>query len=544
MSTVIITTIIYLLIVAYLGYLGFKHTKDSKDYLLGGRTIHPTIMALSYGATFISTSAIVGFGGAAAVYGMGLLWLTVLNIFAGIFIAFVVLGKRTRKIGHNLSAHTFPELLGNRFKSPFIQKFAGSIVFVFMPLYAAAVMIGATYFMATAFGIPYNTALFIFAAIVAVYVSMGGMKGVMYSDAFQGGIMVIGMAILIVFVYSMLGGVTAAHTKLTELFANPAIQTSIAGMVKNGFQGWTAMPLTGSPNWWTLVSTIVMGVGIGVLAQPQLAVRFMTVKSNREINRGVPIGGVFIILMTGVAFLTGALSNVFFFQDPRFGKIALLASGNPPNPDNIIPLFIKSFMPGWFSAVFLITMLSAGMSTLSSQFHAMGSAISRDIINVKDAAEKKKLRITMGGVLFSIVITTFLAYALPVYMKGEGTLIIATGTALFFGLCAASFLPVYVGGLYFKSMSKVAAIAGITSGFFTSIFWMLFVHEGESKKLLLCKLLFHTDTIAQGTVWKMVDPIFIALPVSLLVVVIVGLMTKCELGDEHISLSFKDVGAK
>ena len=47
---------------------------------------------------------------------------------------------------------------------------------------------------------------------------------------------------------------------------------------------------------------------------PQLVVRFMTVKSNRELNRGVLIGGIFILAMTGVAFVVGALSNVFFFQ--------------------------------------------------------------------------------------------------------------------------------------------------------------------------------------------------------------------------------------
>ncbi len=59
----IIVFIIFLLITMYLGYLGYKNTKSSQDYLLAGRKTHPLIMALSYGATFISTSAIVGFGG-------------------------------------------------------------------------------------------------------------------------------------------------------------------------------------------------------------------------------------------------------------------------------------------------------------------------------------------------------------------------------------------------------------------------------------------------------------------------------------------------
>src|SRR5512140_1232351 len=133
---------IYVLACGYLGWLGYKKTKTAADFLVGGREIHPWLMALAYGSTFISTSAIVGFGGAAAMYGMGILWLTMLNIFFGIFIAFVVFGRATRRIGAQLDAHTFPELLGRRYNSRFIQGTAGLIVALLMPLYAAAVMIG------------------------------------------------------------------------------------------------------------------------------------------------------------------------------------------------------------------------------------------------------------------------------------------------------------------------------------------------------------------------------------------------------------------
>src|SRR3972149_4260417 len=116
----IVVILAYLLVVAYLGWLGFRRTKTATDYMLGGRKTHPFIMALSYGATFISTSAIVGFGGVAGMFGMSLLWLTFLNIFVGIFIAFVFLGGPTRRLGHHLDAHTFPELLGRRYDSKFI----------------------------------------------------------------------------------------------------------------------------------------------------------------------------------------------------------------------------------------------------------------------------------------------------------------------------------------------------------------------------------------------------------------------------------------
>jgi SSS family solute:Na+ symporter len=80
-------------------------------------------MSLSYGSTYISTSAVIGFGGISALYGFSLTWLTFLNILVGVWIAFVVFGKRTRKMGKALDAHTFPELLGRRYDSRFIQVF-------------------------------------------------------------------------------------------------------------------------------------------------------------------------------------------------------------------------------------------------------------------------------------------------------------------------------------------------------------------------------------------------------------------------------------
>ncbi len=95
----VMAILIYLLLLAFLGWLGYTRTKTASDYMLAGRKAHPAIMALSYGATFISTSAIVGFGGTAGQFGMSLLWLTFCNIFIGIFRAFVVMGGPIRRVG-------------------------------------------------------------------------------------------------------------------------------------------------------------------------------------------------------------------------------------------------------------------------------------------------------------------------------------------------------------------------------------------------------------------------------------------------------------
>lgn len=144
MSVPLLTTVVllYLFIVGYLTTKAYRDTRDAADFKVAGRKIHPFVMAMSYGATFISTSAIVGFGGAAAVFGMSLLWLTFLTIFVGIFIAFVFFGRRTRIMGRNMNAHTFPEFLGLRFQSTKLQGASGGLIFLAMPLYASVVLMG------------------------------------------------------------------------------------------------------------------------------------------------------------------------------------------------------------------------------------------------------------------------------------------------------------------------------------------------------------------------------------------------------------------
>lgn len=528
----IIVVIVYIAILSYLAYIGFKGTKNSKDYLVGGGQIHPFIMALSYGAAFISTSAIVGFGGAAAFFGMSLLWLTFLTIAIGVFVSFVIYGKRTRKIGHNLGAHTFPELLAKRFQSNKIQKFVGMVIFLFMPIYAAAVMIGAAKYFQVALDVEYLTALFFISIIVAMYVFFGGLKGIMYSDAFQGGLMFFAMLFLIIFTYTKLGGVVQAHTSLSELLAQPGVKEQLAKMPPV-FNGWTSMPEFLSINWLVVVTSLVLGVGIGVLAQPQLAVKFMTVKSNRELNRAVPIGGTFVLMMTGVAFTVGALSNVFFYQDTK--QIAVVAA---KGLDNIIPMFLDTYLPPWFGAIFMIVLIAAGMSTLSSQFHAISAAFGHDLVNVKNKSEQQQVLITRLGVLLAFIVTFGLAYYLPKIWSGA----IARATAIFFGLCAASFLPMYTGALYSKRISRKAACTGMISGFVVSLFWMCFVHFKTAAALGICKALSGKPFLfAKSCKWTYVDPIVVALSVSILLTIILTFVIKQDMDKEHLEKTFKGV---
>ena len=507
----------YVLVTGYLGWLGYRHTRGAADYLVGGRETHPVLMALAYGSTFISTSAIVGFGGAAALYGMGLLWLTALNILVGVFIAFVVFGRPTRRLGVALDAHTFPELLGRRFQSRFIQGFTGGTIATLMPLYAAAVLIGGARFVEVQLDMDYNTALLVFASITVGYVLFGGLKGVIYTDAFQGVIMLAGMVALLVVTYATLGGLSS-HSALTALAAQ--VPPALAAQ---GHRGWTAMPVPGSPMWWQLVSTIILGVGIGVLAQPQLTVRFMTVKNDRDLHRALVPGGLFILMMTGVAFVAGALSNLYFWR--ARGRTALAVVADPatgaPNIDKVIPMYVEAVMPEWFGYLFMLTLLAAAMSTLSAQFHVIGTAIGRDLYGEALARGRHRahtVRIAKAGIVAAFAATVLLALNLP-----PG--VVAIATSLFFGVCAAAFLPAFVAALFWPRATRVAVIGGMVTGIVSWALWVLFVHQRESAALGLAGALFGTPSLAAGTTWAVVDPIVVALPASAIVTVVGSLLT-------------------
>ncbi len=505
-------TLVYLAITVYLSYLGYRRTVTVSDYLLAGRQVHPVTMGLSYGATYISTSAIIGFGGVSALYGLGLTWLSFLNIMMGVWVAFVIFGKRTRKMGKALDAHTFAELLGRRYESRFIQGFSGLVVLIFMPVYTAAVLIGISRFIEVYLNVPFSTAYLALLLITACFVIWGGLKGVLYTSAFQGIIMVVAMVAIGITTYYSLGGISAAHRSLE------AITPMVPHLLREaGHRGFTSMPQSFSPIWWYVITTMIMGVGIGVIGQPQLNVRFMTLKSDRELNRSVPFTAIFILCTTAIAFAVGALTNVRFYS--MYTELPIQAVGG--NIDKIIPMYIDRFYPQWFVALFLVAIMSAAMSAGSSQFHALGTSLSRDIFEqalLKGRSVAETTIVTRVGIVFSIFATLIIGLILP-------ESIIAVATAFFFSLCGATFIPAYLFALYWRRGTKAAAKASILSGFFISLFWMLFFHEQEAKAFGLCKKLFNVENLA-GHPWNMIDPQIIALPVAFIVFIFVSLTTR------------------
>ena len=246
----------------------------------------------------------------------------------------------------------------------------------------------------------------------------------------------------------------------------------------------------------------MLGVGIGVLAQPQLVVRFMTAKDNKSLNRAVLVGGPFILMMTGVAFTVGALSNVYFYQTS--GKIAIDAAGG--NVDAIMPLFINQAMPDIFVVIFMLTLLAAAMSTLSATLSCDG-----DGAGLRPLGTGTGMRTLHegppGGIVIMMVVSTIVAFLLPSqhHCPGNGD--------VHGPLCLR--VPAGIRGrrAHGSPPDPVAAKASFLTGSLVWLFWTVFVHMAEAKPIGISQTLFGVPTLL-GYPWKTMDPLVMPSPPS------------------------------
>ena len=122
------------------------------------------------------------------------------------------------------------------------------------------------------------------------------------------------------------------------------------------------------------------------------------------------------------------------------------------------------------------------------------------------------------GVLCSILVSYIICYTLSAG-------VIARGTALFMGICAATFLPAYFCSLFWKKATKEGALASLWTGALASLFAMLFLHKAEAGAVGLCNMLSGRDVLIDIYPWFAIDPILFALPLSTIAMVLTSLIT-------------------
>jgi SSS family solute:Na+ symporter len=157
------------------------------------------------------------------------------------------------------------------------------------------------------------------------------------------------------------------------------------------------------------------------------------------------------------------------------------------------------------------------MSTLSSLFHVMGTAVGFDLWQ-HFGGRSPSLWANRAGILAMILVSVLLAFTLP-------PSIVARTTAMFFGLSASALLPAFAYGLHSEVPSARAARASLATGAAAWFLWTVFVHQAESAPIGIARLLTGADALLPMP-WQVMDPLVIALPLSLFAIPLVLLLDR------------------
>ncbi|HLS08496.1 sodium/pantothenate symporter [Lentibacillus sp.] len=420
-----------ILIIFGAGVWAGKYIKSSntfiQDYFLGGRSLGGFVLAMTMTATYGSASSFIGGPGTAYTEGLGWVLLAMTQVSTGYFVL-MVLGKKFAIVTRKYKALTMVDFLKERYRSKWVVLFSAFSIIIFLFSAMAAQWIGGARLIESLVGIPYTTALFIFALLVLIYVVIGGFRAVALTDAIQGTIMFVGTLILLVATIIAGGGLSNIMSDLAA--ENPNLITPY------GAEG-TLTP--------AFVSSFWILVGVGVVALPQITVRAMSYKDSRSMHRAIIIGTVVVGVIMLNMHLIGVLAR------PILPGIEV--------GDRVMPLIALEVLPNWLAGFVLAAPMAAIMSTVDSLLLLVSSSIVKDVY--LNYIEPKASQNRVKGL--SIGVTAVLGVIVFLMALNPPDLIIWLNLFAFGGLEAAFIWPI-VMGLYWKKGNKYGALASMLTG--------------------------------------------------------------------------------
>jgi len=454
MTSIILVSLFVVVMIAG-GVWGMKKTTTLNDFFIGSRKLGPWLSAFAYGTTYFSAVIFIGFAGKLGWgFGLNALWIAVGNAFIGAFLAWLVLGRRTRRMTQNLDVVTMPEFLQERYGGTYFKIVAAAVIFFFMLPYAASVFKGLGYLFEVNFNISFNAALLIMVAITGIYLILGGYFAVTITDFIQGFIMVIGAVTMAVILTGKAGGLAASIQSISSNF-------------------YTHVSSVSSPNYLMLGATVFM-TSFGVWGMPQMVQKFYSIKDEKVIKIAAYATLGFALIITVCAYYTGALTHVFF-------DAPLKTASGAANFDAMIPEMLIRHLPETVMVIILLLILSASMSTLAALVLVSASSIAIDMykghINPLVSKERSIFMMRFLSGVF-IMASYFIA-------RYEFSFIV-TLMSLSWGVIAGGFLAPYMYGLFWKRTTKIGAKAGMFTGITLAI--SLFFILGPAKSPLAASI--------------------------------------------------------
>ena len=431
---------LYLLLIILIGVLSNRFISSQLDFLLAGRRLGPWVTAFSERASGESAWLLLGLPGAAIAVGYGEIW-AVIGIISGIILSWFLIAEKLRAETEKYEALTIPDYLHKKFNdtSGIIKIFSSVIIAVFFTFYVSAQFHGSGKILNTIFEIEPLYGISLSAVVIIIYTIMGGLLAVAWTDLVQG-ILMIGTLVILPIVGLI--ELSSFDTPLRDLIMST---DSAKSSLVSGFSGLAALSvIVGGLSW-----------GLGYFGQPHLLIRYMAIRSVKDVKKARLIAALWAIPGISGAFLIGVIGMGYFGEDFFIGE----------DVENVMPMLAQELLPAWLAGLLISGAVAAMMSTADSQLLVSTSAISEDLgVNVLKKSNK---------LLNSRVITVLLgifAYLVAMYSEWSGKTIFSIVSFAWSGL-GSSFGPALLLTLWWKGVTRKGIIAGLFTGSITTIIW-------------------------------------------------------------------------
>jgi SSS family solute:Na+ symporter len=430
----ILFVILYLLIIAGVSIWSIRRAKSSpSDYFLANRNLGWWVIGASILASNVGSEHIVGLAGTGATSGLVMghyeLHSWIVLVLGWVFVPFYMRSM----------VYTMPEFLERRFNAK-TRRLLSIIQLLSYVIAKASVTIFAGALVFNSFlGVDFWTGAIILVIVTGIYTILGGLHTVMYTEAIQAIVLLLGSAVLLFIGLEKVGG---WHAMISSV---PKEKLNMFPSLRDPDFPWLgilfASPIVGLWYWCT---------------DQHIVQRCLAGKNEREARRGTIFA----------AYLK--LFPFFIFLVPGVIAVALVNQGKLTLTDNnaAFPTLVKSLMPLGFRGLLAGGLLAALMSSLASVYNACSTLFTMDIYQkMKPQASGKEL-VRVGRIATGVVVLLGMAW-IPLMSRISGTLYQYLQSVQSY--LAPPIAAVFLLGVFFKRLNGTGALTAMVLGFIIGI---------------------------------------------------------------------------
>ncbi len=422
---------LYLAVIAGISVWSIRRSKESpSDYFLANRNLGWFVIGASILASNVGSEHIVGLAGTAAKSGVVMghyeLHSWIILLLGWVFVPFYMRSM----------VYTMPEFLERRFNSKsrillsIIQLLSYIITKASVTIFAAATVI--TIFFPN---VNFWTGAIILVIVTGVYTVFGGLHAVMYTEALQAIVLLVGSAVLMFYGLDKVGG---WHALVASI---PSEKLNMFPSLRDPDFPWAgilfASPIVGIWYWCT---------------DQHIVQRCLAARDEKQARRGT----IFAAYLKLMPFFIFMIPGIIAYSLSQQGKLQLTDS------NDAFPLLVRELLPVGLRGLLAGGLLAALMSSLASVYNACSTLFTMDIYKkIKPLAGNKEL-VKVGRITTSVVVLLGMVW-IPLMERISGVLYQYLQSVQSY--LAPPIAAVFLLGVFFKRINAKGAFTAMVVGF-------------------------------------------------------------------------------